>query len=206
MGATSTFVYDDYGNPTSAEAVTDADTENSLKLKSTMTYGYPAEGDTTYTITAYDQDGRNFIETYNSATGMLTSTKDAKNILTQYTYNADTDRLVKVERAGQSVEYDFDDFGKLTEILHAGTTYSFLYDIFGNKTSTKVGSRTLANYTYGANNGNLMRHTYGNGSRVDYTYDRFGNFATVARFINGAYQLEKYDTFYDTLLKTFETM
>ena len=183
MGATSTFVYDDYGNPTSAETVTDADTENSLpayKLKSTMTYGYPAEGDTTYTITAYDQDGRAFTETYNAATGMLTSTKDAKNILTQYTYNADTDRLERIERAGQSVEYTYDNFGKLTSILHAGTTYSFLYDIFGNKTSTQVGSRTLATYTYGANNGNLMRLTYGNGNRVDYTYDRFGNFATVA--------------------------
>ena len=45
----------------------------------------------------------------------------------------------------------------------------------------------ILDFTYGANNGN----------RVDYTYDRFGNFATVARFINGAYQLEKYDTFYD---------
>ena len=151
-----------------------------IHLKSTMTYGYPAEGATTYTITAYDQDGRAFTETYNSATGMLTSTKDAKNVLTQYTYNAVTDRLERVERAGQSVEYDFDDFGKLTSILHAGTTYSFLYDIFGNKTSTRVGSRTLATYTYGANNGNLMRLTYGNGNRVDYTYDRFGNFATVA--------------------------
>lgn len=52
-------------------------------------------------------------------------------------------------------------------------TYSFTYDSFGNKTSVKVGNRTLATYEYAPNNGNLTKMTYGNGDTVEYKYDIF---------------------------------
>ena len=64
-------------------------------------------------------------------------------------------------------------------ITHAGTTYSFEYDEFANRTKTKVGNRTLATYNYASNNGYLQGMTYGNGYTQSYTYDRFGNMAEI---------------------------
>lgn len=52
-------------------------------------------------------------------------------------------------------------------------TYSMGYDSFGNMTSISVGSRQLASYDYGSQNGNLRSMTYGNGATVSYTYDIF---------------------------------
>ena len=48
------------------------------------------------------------------------------------------------------------------------------YDSFGNMTSISVGSRKLASYDYGSQNGNLRSMTYGNGITVGYTYDILG--------------------------------
>ena len=58
-------------------------------------------------------------------------------------------------------------------------TYSFVYDSFGNVTSMKVGSRTLASYQYGPNNGLLLSQTYGNGDIVAFTYDTLGRVKTT---------------------------
>lgn len=44
-----------------------------------------------------------------------------------------------------------------------------------NKTNSKVGTQSLASYTYSANNGALTRMTYGTGQTVSYVYDHFGN-------------------------------
>ncbi len=40
-------------------------------------------------------------------------------------------------------------------------SYNFTYDSFGNMTKLQVGSRTLAEYTYGSKNGQLNQQTYG---------------------------------------------
>jgi len=68
-----------------------------------------------------------------------------------YAYNPTTDRLQSITRNN--------------------TTYTLNYDTFGRVTSTKVGKQTLASYTYGAANGDLLSTTYGNGAQVNYTYD-----------------------------------
>lgn len=62
---------------------------------------------------------------------------------------------------------------RLTSITHNGFNYSFTYDNFGNRLSTKVGSQTLMTDTYGANNGLLTKSTYGNGNYVENIYDRY---------------------------------
>jgi len=58
-------------------------------------------------------------------------------------------------------------------------TYSFTYDAFGNMTALKVGTQTLATYTYGAGNGLLMSQTYANGDSVSFTYDNLGRTKTA---------------------------
>ena len=50
-------------------------------------------------------------------------------------------------------------------------TYNMAYDGFGNMTGISVGSRQLASYDYGTQNGSLRSMTYGNGTTVSYTYD-----------------------------------
>ena len=50
-------------------------------------------------------------------------------------------------------------------------SYNFTYDSFGNMKTLKVGSRTLATYTYGDKNGQLKTQTYGNGDSTSFQYD-----------------------------------
>lgn len=50
-------------------------------------------------------------------------------------------------------------------------TYAMGYDGYRNMTNIAVGSRQLASYDYGSQNGNLRSMTYGNGTTVSYTYD-----------------------------------
>ena len=52
-----------------------------------------------------------------------------------------------------------------------GQTYNMAYDGFGKLTAVQVGTRSLAGYTYAANDGLLTQMTYGNGNTVAYDYD-----------------------------------
>ena len=49
--------------------------------------------------------------------------------------------------------------------------YSFLYNDFGRRTDTKIGSRTLSSNVYNDAKGLLDSTTYGNGITVKYGYD-----------------------------------
>ena len=68
---------------------------------------------------------------------------------------------------------------KRTNNASSEQTYSFTYDAFGNMTTLKVGTQTLATYTYGAGNGLLMSQTYANGDSVSFTYDNLGRTKTA---------------------------
>ena len=61
-----------------------------------------------------------------------------------------------------------------TDSENDSQTYNFTYDSFGNMAKAAVGNRTLASYTYGANNGLLTKQTYGNDDVVAFTYDDLG--------------------------------
>ena len=62
-------------------------------------------------------------------------------------------------------------------------TYSFTYDSFGNTTSVKVGTYTLATYQYESYNGKLIKTTYGNGDYVQNVYDEFDRLVGIK--VNG---------------------
>ncbi len=185
MGATYSYVYDDYGNATSMEGEApsvDENSEDKLYLKSTVTYNYPEVEDATYSVESSDQDGKKVTSVYDADKGTLKSTTASgdpdittDDIVTTYTYDADNDLTTKIENGDQSVSYNYDDFHKLIGIEHEGTTYSFEYDKFGNRDVVKVGNRTLSTNTYAPNNGYLQSMTYGNGFTQSHTYDRFGN-------------------------------
>ena len=70
---------------------------------------------------------------------------------------------------------------RLKTISHNGFNYSFNYDSFGNVTQTKVGSQVLSTNTYGNNNGDLKQVEYGNGNKIGYTYDDYGNISAISQ-------------------------
>ena len=102
--------------------------------------------------------------------------------VSQAKYNAETSTLeyATTENSG-SIEYSYNSKKELQSIVTDTTDYSFAYDIYGNLTSVKIAETELtteelteyviASYTYEANNGNLRRLDYGNGTKVYYLYD-----------------------------------
>ena len=78
-----------------------------------------------------------------------------------------------------TVVYTYSD-DMLTAIQTGSTTYSFSYGDFALRSSTKIGSRTLASYSYSTDgNHYLTSLDYGNGDSVDYSYDSCGRIFVV---------------------------
>ena len=137
---------------------------------------------------ATDQDGNKVEYKYDGNKGTLTQTTDkldSKNpVVTDYTYDSNTDQIKSVKQSNSngneySIAYSYSSKSKLLEkISRDGTDYSIQYDEFGNKIDSKVGSQSLASYSYGANNGPILSSTYGTGQNVSYAYDEFGNVET----------------------------
>ena len=137
---------------------------------------------------ATDQDGNKVEYKYDGNKGTLTQTTDkldSKNpVVTDYTYDSNTDQIKSVKQSDSSgneysIAYSYSSKSKLLEkISRDGTDYSIKYDEFGNKIDSKVGSQSLASYSYGSNNGPLLSLTYGTGQNVSYAYDEFGNVET----------------------------
>ena len=61
----------------------------------------------------------------------------------------------------------------LWRVTHNGFTYTLDRDAFGNMTKTRVGTATLADYTYNNYSGKLNGVAYGNGDTVRYVYDEY---------------------------------
>ena len=81
----------------------------------------------------------------------------------------------------------------LTKITAGSTTYNFAYGNFGLRSSIKVGSTTLASYTYTDNqNKYLQKLAFGNGDSVQYVYDTYGR-VTKETFEDGDTVTYKYD-------------
>ena len=167
------FTYDTYGNNTSVSIT------NSSGV--TMT----SEAD-------YTDDGK-----------LLESTKDAAGNITYYTYDPDTNLLLKTQYPGNNAntytQYTYDNMYRtataksyvnsastlsasyiynddlLKSITTNSTTYTFNYGAFSLRSSVKIGSRTLASYTYTSDRNNyLQKLAYGNSDSVQYTYDDHG--------------------------------
>lgn len=146
---------------------------------------YSTDGD--YLVSQTDALG--YTTTYETNTyGLTSAVVDALNHRISYTYNTNNNRLLKTSlEDGTNVAYNYTN-GTLSSIVResllpdgeteSSQTYSFNYDIYDNVTAVKVGSRTLASYTYMANNGPLTKVTYGNGYTIEYGYDILGRIVT----------------------------
>ena len=165
------FEYDGYGNNTMVSITSNGQTISSIAdytdngdlleftkdaLGNQTTYGYDEQTglldwvqypeDTTATRTEYTYDNM-----YRTAT-VAATTDTALNLSANYTYEDDL----------------------LKTIQTPSTTYTFEYGDFSLRSAVKIGNRNLASYTYESGTNRLQRLDYGNGDRVEYTYDSQG--------------------------------
>lgn len=175
-GVTYNYLYDDKGLAKSLEVKGN----NVKSLKTEVTYD-----DNGLLATTKDTDGNTASYSYNGKTGTLTSVTDDSG-KTSYTYNSKTDQLTGISKTDEeeyktySIGYNYSADSKyLKSIDHNGTSYNIEYDQYGNETDSRVGSQSLAKYTYNANNGACDTLTYGTGQKISYGYDVFGNTKSI---------------------------
>ncbi len=169
--------YDNYGNSTATTLSSDS---NSSAGKIVTSAKYSDDG--TQMTSQTDANGSTTTYTYNTQR-TVSSQADAKGTTNYHSYFAESGRpktnyITNLISAGY--EYSC---GNLVAVRRSGYItsggtkqtqyYNMGYDSFGNMTSISVGSRELASYDYGSQNGNLRSMTYGNGATVSYTYDIF---------------------------------
>ena len=187
-GLTTTYTHDTSGNTTGSQ-MTGSGTDYTL-LQSTMT------PDRNHTASVTDTNGSQTSYTYNASTEQLTGTstynpETGKTISTNRVYNASNGRQTQMYIDGVlSMSYAYKNGGlsSLTRKSYRNSigqwqSYGLAKDVWGNTSavtvsastngSTYSGTRTLASYTYAANNGNLTGMTCGNGDSISYSYDSF---------------------------------
>ena len=169
-GLVYSFVYDTYGNNTKVSI-----TSGGVTMSSSASY---SGGNRLATTT--DTAGKKTTYGYNADTNVLEWVKypcDTEDTKTTYTYD-DMYRLASaVTSTGSqtlSANYTYTDDCLTAIRTGSGTVYSFGYGNFALRSSVKIGSRTLASYTYTTRNNYLDTLAYGNGDSIKYTYDTYG--------------------------------
>ncbi len=167
-GITYNYTYDTSGNATVLEV---KNTDNTMAFKTEAEY----TDNRAYVNKVIDADNNEISYTYDDNSGRLKDVTDSTG-KTIYSYKSSNDALLSVTKDDSTVSYTYDDtYTKLKTIDTATADYSLTYDEFSNRTKTKVGAQTLAEYQYTANNGGkLTKLTYGNGDYLEYTYNSHG--------------------------------
>jgi YD repeat-containing protein len=191
-GAVLTYTYDNYHNVKTATSDTGV----------VYSFGYDTYGNNTSVSVGTGSVKLTSSAAYTNSGNVLSSTTDAAGKVTKYGYNLNTNVLEWVQYPGDSTstrtEYSYDSMYRLakaetdvstgstlsaeygysndllTSIKTGSTNYSFTYGAFALRSNIKIGSRTLATYTYTSRNNFLDTLAYGNGDSVKYTYDKQG--------------------------------
>ena len=172
------------------------DSTDSAYMQSTATYSssgaYPASVTTMdgTTSTTYDEGN----DRLNSATGAYSKT--------EYTYTSNSldytitqkDKSTNTQLAQVGYQYTGE---QLTQIVSPGATYDFSYDAYGNRLTTKVGGNTLMTNSYQNYNGLLEQSVYGNGNKVQYSYDHLNRLKQLAKWTGSTVKMYswEYDVF-----------
>ena len=202
-GIKNTTTYNEAGNVTDSK-LTSTEKNEQKYLESSAT----ATPDRNHTQRVTDVNGNTTLYDYNSLTEQLLQTKDALKRETNYTYDANSRRTAMVYRPGvAAIDYGYEN-GRLATLdrktYRSGAAqhqiYSFGYNQWGQATSIGVSGPdastpwVLMENVYAANNGLLDSTTYGNGTVVEYTYDRLDRVTRMVysggRYVNYRYNAE----------------
>ena len=104
---------------------------------------------------------------------LATTITDAYGVKTTTQYD-DSYRAVQTSVANYATlvyNYINGNLGSIerTDDAKVTQTYNFVYDAFGNMIELKVGTKTLATYTYGSGNGLLQKQSFANGDSISFT-------------------------------------
>ena len=202
-GIKSTTTYNEAGNVTGSKLTSTEKNEQKYLESSAV-----ATPDRNHTQSVTDVNGNTTFYDYNSLTEQLLQTKDALKRETNYTYDANSRRTAMVYRPGvAAIDYGYEN-GRLATLdrktfrdkAEQHQIYSFGYNQWGQATSIGVSSPdvstpwVLMENVYAANNGLLDSTTYGNGTVVEYTYDRLDRVTRMVysggRYVNYRYNAE----------------
>ena len=170
--------YDEKGN----EITTTTDGVISMVSKK----GFSSTGN--YLAKTVDENGIKTYYKYDENTGTLSSIATGNETdKINYTYTAvgllktvsqTVTNIVTGEKVNMLSEYTYNG-DNLTQINHNGSVYSFEYDIYGNVSNVKIGTQSLAQYSYN-NTDQLGNILYGNGDKINYTYNDKGNITSIS--------------------------
>ena len=188
-GIVYSFEYDTFGNNTKVSI-----TKDGVAISSSAEYS----SDGNRLVSATDATGKVTTYQYNEDTNVLEWVKypeDTDTTKTTYTY----DNMYRMATAAASTDtglslsasYTYAD-DLLTRIQTAKTAYDFAYGNFSLRSNIKIGSRTLASYTYTEQDNYLSSLDYGNDDKVQYTYDDQGR-VTKQTYEDGATVEYRYD-------------
>ena len=202
-GIKSTTTYNEAGNVTGSKLTSTEKNEQKYLESSAV-----ATPDRNHMQSVTDVNGNTTSYGYNSLAEQLILTTDALGRTTEYTYDANSRRTTMVYRHGvAAIDYGYEN-GRLATLdrktFRSGATqhqiYSFGYNQWGQATSIGVSSPdagtpwVLMENVYAANNGLLDSTTYGNGTVVEYTYDRLDRVTRMVysggRYVNYRYNAE----------------
>lgn len=127
-----------------------------------------------------DALGKETLYAISSTTGLTNSITNAKGLVTEYTYN-DRDELTSVKYDNKTINYTLDK-GFVTNIETGNKNYKFEHDEFYNPTSVSINNNTLSRSEYESSNGKIKSTSYGNGAKVEYTYDNFNRIKDVKKY------------------------
>ena len=121
----------------------------------------------------------------------------------QYDEDYNPDGYIE-DRDDSFVEYTYDSVtNRLNTITTSSTTYTFVYDTFGNTKEIKAGTNKLVSYDYNAGNGKLNTLTYGNGLKVKYVYDELDRISEICHNNSSGGYDTAYSYEYDSYGKLF---
>lgn len=202
-GIKSTTTYNEAGNVTGSKLTSTEKNEQKYLESSAV-----ATPDRNHMQSVTDVNGNTTSYGYNSLAEQLILTTDALGRTTEYTYDANSRRTAMVYRHGvAAIDYGYEN-GRLATLnrktfrdkAEQHQIYSFGYNQWGQATSIGVSSPdvstpwVLMENVYAANNGLLDSTTYGNGTVVEYTYDRLDRVTRMVysggRYVNYRYNAE----------------
>ena len=159
------------------------------------TYHYAATG---LLKSVTDARGNTAYYTYDGTTRRTTLVTDPKGNTGSYLYGnaAAMLRLASLTSTGLgTVEYSYDEYGKLTKIKRGSTEYNLTYNDWSQPLSTKVGTTALSTNTYDGLQ-RLSAVTYANGFSARYVYDSLDRVTKIYQ-PEGGYDTLTYEMIYN---------